>query len=79
MKSGETPSQRTTDDQLRTTFVRRLERLLRMRRDYRDDLNPLGFRLLDRAIQATYQDCLDHGASGEAKAIMNSYSTHEAR
>ena len=54
----------------RAIFVSRLERLLRMRRDYRHDLNPLGFRLLDRAIDATYRDCLDFGAAEEADLLL---------
>ena len=51
-------------------FVSRLERLIRMRHDYRDDLNPLGLRLLDRALWATYQDCIDFGAVKEANEVM---------
>lgn len=66
----ETPSPRAAEAQVKAIFVRRLARLIRMRRDYHDDLNPLGFRLLDRAIDATYQDCLDYGAGEEAKELM---------
>jgi hypothetical protein len=43
------------------TFTRRLQRLVRMRSDYREDLNPLGIRLIDRAIEATVTDCIDFG------------------
>ena len=43
---------------------------MRLRRDYLDDLNPLGLRLLDRALYATYRDCLDYGATQEANEIM---------
>jgi hypothetical protein len=70
MKSSETPLPPAAEDETRALFLERLERLIRMRRDYRDDLNPLGFRLLDRAIDATYQDCIDFGAANEARALL---------
>jgi hypothetical protein len=44
-----------------------------MRRDYREDLNPLGIRLLDRAIEATFQDCVDFGGVKEANILMTGY------
>jgi hypothetical protein len=53
-----------------TTFVRRLERLIRLRREYSQDLNPLGLRLLDRSIHATYKDCVDFGAAEQAKQLV---------
>lgn len=43
-------------------FLERLERLCRLRREYREDLNPLGIRLLDRVINATACDAFDQGA-----------------
>ncbi|OGT54332.1 MAG: hypothetical protein A3E01_15315 [Gammaproteobacteria bacterium RIFCSPHIGHO2_12_FULL_63_22] len=55
----------------RQTFLRRLERLLRMRRDYRDDLNALGFCLLDRAIATTIEDCAWCGAAGAAQTLVD--------
>ena len=55
MASTNKPS-RAAEGQTKTVFVRRLERLMRLRRDYLDDLNPLGLRLLDRALYATYRD-----------------------
>ena len=69
MKSSEMPSQKT-EGQVKAVFVRRLERLMRLRKEYREDLNPLGLRLLDRAIYATYRDCLDFGAEQKARQIM---------
>ena len=54
-------------------FISRLRRLIRLRREYRDDLNPLGMRLLDRAIDATYGDCLDHGVADVAWPIFSAY------
>jgi hypothetical protein len=80
MKSSETPSSEgRTEGQIRALFVARLERLLRMRRDYREDLNPLGLRLMDRAIDATYRDCLDYGAGDEARAVMSRHSTERGK
>ena len=71
MKSPEMPFFRgRTEGQINALFVSRLERLIRLRREYREDLNPLGIRLLDRAIYATYRDCLDYGATEEANALM---------
>ncbi len=69
MASTKKPS-RTAEGQIKDVFVRRLERLMRLRRDYLEDLNPLGLRLLDRALYATYRDCLDYGASRQANEIM---------
>jgi hypothetical protein len=51
-------------------FIRRLERLVRLRREYSDDLNPLGLRLLDRAISSTYKDLVEFGAESEIRHIV---------
>ena len=75
MKSSETPSSEgRTEGQLKALFVNRLERLLRMRKDYREDLNPLGLRLMDRAIDATYRDCVDYDAGDEARGVMSRHT-----
>lgn len=45
-------------------LINRLERLVRLHDQYcgpKPDLNRLGVRLLERAIAATYQDCVDAG------------------
>lgn len=61
-----------TEEQITAgVFLRRLERLIRLRDVYRDDLNDDARRLLSRAISATYGDCLDYGVDCEADAIMN--------
>ena len=70
MTSQEKPSSQATQGQVKAIFLDRLERLLRMRRDYREDLNPLGLRLMDRAIDATYRDCVDFGAAEKARELM---------
>ena len=64
------PSPRADESQVKAIFLGRLQRLIRLRREYREDLNPLGLRLLDRAIDATYRDCIDYGASEAARPIM---------
>jgi len=71
MKFPERPSrQGKTEGGINALFVSRLERLIRLRGDYRDDLNPLGLRLLDRAIYSTYRDCIAYGAPEEARLLM---------
>jgi len=70
MMSSELPSSGATRSLTKAVFVKRLERLVRLRRDYSHDLNPLGLRLLDRAIYSTYKDCIDFGAGDEAKEIV---------
>ena len=74
MPSPEMPSsRRTREKEARGIMLKRLERLIRMRRDYREDLNPLGIRLLDRAIEATFQDCVDFGGARAARELMTGY------
>jgi hypothetical protein len=58
------------EDLPKALFIRRLERLVRLRREYSEDLNPLGLRLLDRAISSTYKDLVGFGAGAEVKAIV---------
>ena len=71
MRSHEMPSPTESGQGLtKALFVRRLERLLRLRREYSEDLNPLGLRLLDRAIHSTYQDCIDYGARDQVKDLI---------
>jgi hypothetical protein len=67
----ETPSPAGSGEDLtKALFTRRLERLVRLRREYSDDLNPLGLRLLDRAISSTYKDLIEFGAEDEIKPIV---------
>jgi hypothetical protein len=71
MWQHETPSPAGSGEGLtRTLFIRRLERLVRLRREYSDDLNPLGLRLLDRAISSTYKDLVEFGVEDEIKHIV---------
>ncbi len=71
MRSQETPSPAGSGEGLtKALFIRRLERLVRLRREYSEDLNPLGLRLLDRAINATYKDLVDFGAKAEIGHIV---------
>ena len=74
MHSSEMPSSRAEEGRVQALFVNRLERLIRLRRDYREDLNPLGLLLLDRAIYATYRDCIDYGAADRARTLMASHT-----
>ena len=71
MKSQEKPSSpRAGEGQVKATLLKRLERLVRLRHEYREDLNPVGLRLMDRAIYSTYQDCVDYGVADRARQLM---------
>jgi hypothetical protein len=71
MRSYEKPSPAESGQGLtKALFIRRLERLIRLRREYSEDLNPLGLRLLDRAINSTYKDLVQLGAQDEVKPIV---------
>ena len=71
------PSPRAEEGQIKALFVSRLTRLIRLRKEYREDLNPLGLLLLDRSIQATFRDCIDFGAADQARALMTGYTPVE--
>jgi hypothetical protein len=57
---------------LQLHFLRRLNRLLRLRDQQRIQLKPQGLRLLDRAIFAAYRDCTATGVSTEAQEVLQS-------
>jgi hypothetical protein len=58
------------DDGLRSFYLSRLERLIRLRRDFEDHLNELGVDILDRSIYATFVDCSNNGGAEEARTLM---------
>lgn len=58
------------DPELRRIYLWRLERLVRLRREYDGELNAAGLKLLDRAIEATRQDAAEQGAAGAAADIV---------
>jgi hypothetical protein len=70
MRSPETPFASPAGENLRRHYVRRLERLVRLRRDFQDDLNPLGLELLEKSIRATYSDCVANGAESAARSLV---------
>lgn len=54
-------------------FLARLERLIRLYREYcgdKPDLNAWGRLMLERAIDATYRDCIEYGCADMARPIM---------
>lgn len=63
---------------LQLHFLRRLNRLLRLRYEQGTQLNSEGVRLLDRAIYATYCDCVDLGISGEAQQLLHRFPVASA-
>jgi hypothetical protein len=53
-------------------YISRLARLVRLRLELSDELNTLGAQLIDRAIESTVRDCVDHGAETRARALVDS-------
>jgi hypothetical protein len=58
------------DGGLGNHYLSRLERLVRLRRDFENHLNELGVDILDRSIYATYRDCVDTGCVDGAREVM---------
>ena len=73
MKSAEMPSSRrpAPDGETKGVFVNRLSRLIQLHRNFQDDLNPMGQKLLEHSIRATYRDCVDFGAAEQAKLLLD--------
>lgn len=59
---------------LQLHFLRRLNRLLRLRADQTGQLNEDGVRLIDRAIYSTYCDGADLGVTEEAQRLVHKFS-----
>jgi hypothetical protein len=55
---------------LQLHFLRRLNRLLRLRADQSGQLNEDGLRLIDRAIYSTYCDAVDVGVATDAQRLV---------
>ena len=71
MKQPEVPSlQPAPSENLKKHYLKRLERLVRLRQDFADDLNRLGLDLLEKSIEATYKDCVHSGAEKAAKTLL---------
>ena len=56
---------------LRDVYLRRLQRLVRLRSQHERDLNRHGIRLLDRSIFAAYYECRDAGIGQEARQVLH--------
>ena len=59
---------------LQLHYLRRLNRLLRLRGDQLGQLNEDGVRLIDRAIYSTYCDAVDLGVTAEAQKLLHRFS-----
>jgi hypothetical protein len=59
---------------LQLFFLRRLNRLLRLRTDQTAQLNADGVLLIDRAIYSTYCDAVDLGVAEEAQKLVQRLS-----
>ena len=68
----------STYSPLQFHFLRRLDRLLRLRYEQGGDLNADGIRLLDRGIYSTYCDCVDLGAGAEAQKFIHRFPVASA-
>ena len=60
---------------LQLHFLRRLNRLLRLRAEQAVQLNNDGVRLIDRAIYSTYCDAVDLSVAGEAQKLLHRFAT----
>lgn len=58
---------------LQLYFLRRLNRLLRLRQEQGPQLNGDGVRLIDRAIYSTYCDAVDVGVTDEAQKLLHRF------
>ena len=59
---------------LQLYYLRRLNRMLRLRSEQSGQLNEDGVRLLDRAIYSTYCDAVDLGVTGEAQRLLHRFA-----
>jgi hypothetical protein len=59
---------------LQLHYLRRLNRMLRLRSEQTRQLNEDGVRLLDRAIYSTYCDAVDLGVTGEAQRLLHRFA-----
>lgn len=60
--------------QLQLHFLRRLNRLLRLRGEQAGQLNEDGVRLIDRAIYSTYCDAADLSVTEEAQKLLHRFA-----
>jgi hypothetical protein len=59
---------------LQLHYLRRLNRMLRLRSEQSGKLNEDGVRLLDRVIYSTYCDAVDLGVTGEAQRLLHRFA-----
>ena len=76
LKEPELPATPPAD--ARGVYLRRLERLQRLRGRHEQELNHQGVRLLNRSIFEAYCACRDLGVEREARAILAKYPAEPA-
>lgn len=64
---------------LQLHFLRRLDRLLRLRSEQSGQLNEGGLHLIDRAIYSTYCDAVDLGVTAEAQRLLHRFAVPAGR
>ena len=64
---------------LQLHYLRRLNRMLRLRSEQSRQLNDDGVRLLDRAIYSTYCDAVDLGVTSEAQRLLHRFAVPTGR
>ncbi len=64
---------------LQLHYLRRLNRMLRLRSEQSRQLNDDGVRLLDRAIYSTYCDAVDLGVTNEAQRLLHRFAVPTSR
>ncbi len=80
MRQPELPSlEPAPGEDLRKHYVKRLERLVRLRHDFEDDLNALGLELLDKSIDATFRDCVETGAGRPARTLLRKHDSRNRK
>jgi len=66
----EEPTSVTDPVALRAVYLKRLQRLVRLRRQHEEELNKQGIRLLEKSVFAAYCACREVGAEQEAMKVL---------
>ncbi|OFW65091.1 MAG: hypothetical protein A2Y74_08780 [Actinobacteria bacterium RBG_13_63_9] len=73
------PENEASYSPLQLYFLRRLNRLLRLRHEQGRELNGEGVRLIDRAIYSAYCDACDVGVADQAQNLLRRLPVSSSR